>query len=116
MSKAINFTVLAIIAVLAVVILMTAAVPLLAAMNNSGLSPTDRCEDSGCFYNASRTIDCTATNTTPTDTGTCTEVGSTMPLSSMFASDGVMPLVFGAVVIILSILGMIMIVRKKGGK
>ncbi len=109
-------TVTAIIIVIGVVILMSAAAVLLPELNSAGLNSSDLCASASCFYNSSRSVDCTGTNTTPTDTAECTTAGGTMPLSSLFNTSGIMPLVFGAVVIIMAILFLLLIFRKKMGK
>ncbi len=115
MGKIINKTVAAIIVVIAVVIFMTAMATLLPAFNSSGLNESQLCGGAGCFFNASRTVDCTTTNQTPDDTVQCIEAGASMPLSGFFNTSGVMPLVFGAMVIILAILFMLVMFKKRSG-
>lgn len=113
-----NKTVTAILVVIGVVILMTAAASLLPVLNASGLNSSDLCTGASpaCFYNASRSTDCTANNETPADTITCGSAGAEMPLSPLFNQDGVIPLVFGAAIVILAILFLILIIKKKSGK
>lgn len=111
--SAIKKTVTAVIIAIGVVILMTAMAALITPFNNAGLANSQLCTSVGCSWNASRTVDCTTTNTTPADTTECAEAGYEQPLGSFFESTGVMPLVFGAVTVILAILFLIVMFRKK---
>lgn len=115
MTDVMSKTVKAVLIVIGVVILMSAAAVLLPALNATGLNASDLCTNNGCFYNSSRSADCTPDNTTSDDTATCLNPGAIMPLGGLVNSNGVVPLVFGAVIVILSILGLLLIFKKKSG-
>jgi len=116
MADFLGKTVTAVIVVIGVVILMSAAAVLLPVLNAAGLNSSDLCTDNGCFYNASRTNDCSSVNTTPADTSGCTNAGAEMPLSGLFNTTGLMPLVFGASILVLSVVFLVLLIRKKAGK
>lgn len=57
------------------------------------------CENNACFYNASRTLACTANNETPADTTACAAAGYAtggFPLAGLAASGGVLFIVIAA--------------------
>ena len=90
--------------VILAVVFLTSAAALYTPLTTVGLSTTELCTNSGCFYNSSRTTECTTSNMTSADTTQCTVVGSAMPFSGMFGSGGVVLLAFAAMVVILTIM------------
>jgi disulfide bond formation protein DsbB len=116
-NKVIGFTVALIIGIIAVVILLQSGAALATPFNNAGLANSQLCVNAnpGCFWNASRAVDCTTSNTTAADTTECTSPAYEQPLGSFFEIDGVMPLVFMAVFIIASIVILVLLIRKKKG-
>lgn len=66
-----------------------------------------------CFYNASRTIDCTENNETPTDTTECTANNYVRTgLNESFGSEGVIFIVMGITLFIGIVLLVIRLKRK----
>lgn len=64
-----------------------------------GLTDEGMCENNACFYNSSRTTECTVSNETSFDTTLCTSAGYAeggLPLGSLFAGGGVVFIVIAA--------------------
>ena len=64
-----------------------------------------RCTAGGCFWNDSRTTDCTANNVTGGDSTACTTAHSNTvyPLEGLFNSGGVIILTFMGLALLLSV-------------
>ncbi len=60
---------------------------------SNATSPDFRCMDNGCFWNESRTLDCTAVNTSGNDATQCATQW-TAPLDGLFDDNGIIPLMF----------------------
>jgi hypothetical protein len=70
-----------------------------------GITQDARCTATGCFWNESRTVDCTAANVTTGDTtpcGTATSNGA-YPLEGLFNTGGLVTLLFIAVGLLLTL-------------
>jgi len=75
-----------------------------AASAGDGVGDEGMCEDNGCFYNDSRTVDCTASNETSADTTACAATGYStggFPLGGLFASGGIVFIVIAAAILML---------------
>ena len=75
-----------------------------ASAAGDGVGDEGMCEDSSCFYNASRTVDCTASNETSDDTTACAATGYStggFPLGGLFASGGIVFIVIAASILML---------------
>jgi len=70
------------------------------SMNESVL-----CAANACFYNASRTVDCTANNVTPWDVNNSCAKPSAIPLSGLFSGTGVVFVIVMAALLILVVKG-----------
>ena len=99
--------------VITIVILLSSAVVLFPIFEDSAPSNSNLCSNAGCFWNASRAVDCTGTNVTAGDTTECTVVGFEQPLGSLFERGATLALIFGAVVIMLTISLLAVHIRKK---
>ena len=71
-----------------------------AADSGDQLNDTNMCENNGCFYNSSRTLECTANNETGADTTACANSGTTFPFSELLAGGGVVFIVMAAGILI----------------
>jgi len=73
----------------------------------NSLNDSNMCSEAGCFYNSSRTVECTANNVTAGDTTLCTTGygAEGFPLSGLFAGGGVLFVIIAA--------GMLFVVIKK---
>ena len=72
----------------------------------TGLGDEGMCENNGCFYNSSRTVDCTNSNETSDDAVACTDSGYVtggFPLGSLFVGGGVLFVVLAASILMLYI-------------
>ena len=102
-----------IIIIVGLVVVMNVAGETVDDINTAGASigAEAQCGDQGGFWNSSRTIDCTANNVTGGDTTPLTGFNEA-PLSGLFASNGVVTLLFMAGLLIL-IVGTVFLIGKK---
>jgi len=73
-----------------------------AADAGTGLGDEGMCENNACFYNSSRTTDCTNSNETAQDTTACTASGYVtggFPLGNLFVGGGVLFVVIAAAIL-----------------
>jgi len=107
-NKAVNTFIVAIVTVIVLFAAYTAIYPT-AAEAGDAMNDSNQCSDASCFYNASRSIACTANNVTAGDTASCTTANS-IPLSGLFSGTGVLFIIIAAALMIGIVLGFI---RKK---
>lgn len=71
------------------------------AQSGTELTDSTVCASVGCFWNATRSVDCTKTNVTALDTTVCANTRKAIPLGSLFGRSGVMILVLMAGLLLL---------------
>ena len=75
-----------------IIVLFTATASIYDDASDAGdqLNASNLCAEASCFYNGSRTVACTQTNTTPADTTVCASSYSEgFPLAGLFGAGGV---------------------------
>ena len=100
-----------IIIIIGLVVVMNVAGETVDDINTAGnsIAPETQCGTNSCFWNSSRTIDCTANNVTSGDTTGCAIQDA--PLGGLFATNGIVTLLFMAGLLIL-IVGTVFLIGK----
>lgn len=104
LQKGVSMVILGIVLLVMVVSIIGATVTTVDSAGDD-ITQDQRCTDGGCFFNATRTLDCTANNETSVDTTACSVAHSNtaFALEGLFNTGGVVTLLFLGSALVLTV-------------